>query len=101
MNYRLIIYTVAVLLIGMAIGGLGTKTYLDPDYVQANKTIDSLIAVDIERKKNFDKMIMAPQEIINKKRQQIQQRDEEHKRDTTVISDNELIQRARSITGND
>lgn len=97
MNWKTILYFIITLIIGVVIGGFGTKTYYDPEYVQANKTVDSLIAVDIERKNNFDKVLQLPMNEINEIRKSIQKRDENFKNDTVIPTSNELILRARAV----
>lgn len=101
MNWKFILYSVVLVAVGAAIGGFGTKTYFDPEYQQANKTIDSLIAVDIERKSNFEKVLRLPVQKVNERRKSIQNRNENFKNDTIMPTDDELIQRARAAVGND
>lgn len=100
MNWKIILGFVVVFILGLLLGNVGTKQY-DPEFTGAVKTLDSIQAVEKERKRVFDSVLSRPRAAIKEKREKLKQRQDEFKNDTIMPTDDELLRRARAVTNND
>lgn len=107
-NTKLILYAIAILILGLIIGGLITYRYSNNRIEMAElkkneafRTIDSLKIVEKANKEATDKILYALDRNILNYKNNLNKRDESFKNDTTILSSNELIQRIRSKVNND
>lgn len=102
MNWKLIAYSLGLILIGGAIGYFagpkvdGTEKVVN----EALKSIDSINIVNIEKEKAYQDILKITTQRIAKRENNLKKRDEDFKNDTTTYTNDELIQRIRARASN-
>lgn len=107
MNWKFWTYSIVIFVAGLLVGGVVSMRYQNNRIEKAelklddaNRVIDSVSVANIEQKKIFEKELNRYGSIIQGYRERLNIREDEFKNDTIVPDDDELIRRARIVTGN-